>query len=59
MVYDEATHGPKDDELPYRIKFVVEGGVVETYETGPFAGEWDYTAGTLTKVAFTTRLATS
>ena len=50
MVFDEATHGPKGDELPYRIKFVVDGGVVEDIETGPHAGEFDYTAGTLTKV---------
>lgn len=50
MVYDEVTHGPIEDGLPYRIKFVVESGVVETIETGPHAGEFDYTAGTLKKV---------
>ena len=43
MVYDEATHGPIEDGLPYRIKSVVDGGAVETIETGPHAGEFDYT----------------
>jgi len=50
MVYDESTHGPIEDGLPYRIKFVVDGGAVETIETGPHVGEFDYTAGTLKKV---------
>lgn len=50
MAYDEATHGAPDEGAPYRIKFVVEGGVVEDIETGPHAGESDYTAGTLKKV---------
>ena len=50
MTYDEVGNGPIDDWLPYTIRFVVEDGVVETFETGPQAGQWDYTAGTLTKV---------
>ena len=50
MTYDEVGNGPIDEWLPYTIRFVVEDGVVETFETGPQAGQWDYTAGTLTKV---------
>ena len=51
MTYDEVGNGPIDEWLPYTIRFVVEDGVVETFETGPHAGEWDYTAGTLTNAA--------
>ncbi|MCB1355134.1 MAG: calcium-binding protein [Maritimibacter sp.] len=50
MVYDETALGPIDDRMPYRVKFYVEDGVVETIEEGDHAGEFDYTAGTLTKV---------
>lgn len=50
MIYDESVLGPISDDMPYRVKFVVKDGVVETIDEGPQAGQFDYTAGTLKKV---------